>query len=306
MHCSPVCFTSVLWCSLVRVFHCEKGKGVHPPAQCAGNVFLWYPPPLVQATPMPKQHQALVPSIFAPLFLAAFFNLFCGVPRVLPDPLALRSTKFSFLRQGSPVGQEGICSVFCLLGLRVVHRVDTCITQVAAGKQRPCPSDTGRWSRQVLVIYRCLDKGRGGYGAARGCVHRRPPGHMARVVFKALSKPHLPATRQSIAGSRARAGGYWSAVAIRRHLSSVLADPSASPPKSVSPSVLPPPPRVFRQKSNAAGAPAGEKETEVPPKAWPVAQPPPPNLAAEFGRICRIGLPNCWVSESRRFVLPNH
>ena len=34
--------------------------------------------------------------------------------------------------------------------------------------------------------------------------------------------------------------------------------------------------------------------------------PPPPNSAAEFGRFCRIGLPNCWVSESRRFVLPNH
>ena len=33
---------------------------------------------------------------------------------------------------------------------------------------------------------------------------------------------------------------------------------------------------------------------------------PPPNSAAEFGRFCRIGLPNCWVSKSRRFVLPNH
>ena len=34
--------------------------------------------------------------------------------------------------------------------------------------------------------------------------------------------------------------------------------------------------------------------------------PPPPISAAEFGRFCRIGLPNCWVSESRQFVLPNH
>ena len=36
------------------------------------------------------------------------------------------------------------------------------------------------------------------------------------------------------------------------------------------------------------------------------ATPPPPDSAAEFGRFCRIGLPNCWVSESHRFVLPNH
>ena len=33
--------------------------------------------------------------------------------------------------------------------------------------------------------------------------------------------------------------------------------------------------------------------------------PPPPHSAAEFGRFCRIGLPNFWVSESRRFGLPN-
>ena len=29
-------------------------------------------------------------------------------------------------------------------------------------KQRPCPSNTGRWFRQCLVIYRCLDKWGGG------------------------------------------------------------------------------------------------------------------------------------------------
>ena len=38
----------------------------------------------------------------------------------------------------------------------------TCITQVAARKQHPCPSNTRRCFRQFLVIYHCLDKGGGG------------------------------------------------------------------------------------------------------------------------------------------------
>ena len=66
------------------------------------------------------------------------------------------------LCQGSTVGQEGICSVFCLLVFRIVHHVYTCITQVAVRKQHPCPSNARRWFRQFLVIYRCLDKGGGG------------------------------------------------------------------------------------------------------------------------------------------------
>ena len=45
---------------------------------------------------------------------------------------------------------------------RRVHHVYTCVTQVAARTQRPCPSNTGRWFRQFLVVYHYLDKGRGG------------------------------------------------------------------------------------------------------------------------------------------------
>ena len=33
--------------------------------------------------------------------------------------------------------------------------------------------------------------------------------------------------------------------------------------------------------------------------------PPPPPSAAEFGRLCQIVLPICWVSEFCRFVLPS-
>ena len=43
--------------------------------------------------------------------------------------------------------------------LRTVY---TCITQVTARKQHPCPSNNRRWFRQFLVIYRCLDKAGGG------------------------------------------------------------------------------------------------------------------------------------------------
>ena len=42
--------------------------------------------------------------------------------------------------------------------LRTVY---TCIMQVAARKQPPCPSNTRHWFRQFLVIYHCLNKGGG-------------------------------------------------------------------------------------------------------------------------------------------------
>ena len=45
------------------------------------------PPPFVQATPMSKQHWALVPSIFAPLILAVRFSIgptVCHVCFVIP------------------------------------------------------------------------------------------------------------------------------------------------------------------------------------------------------------------------------
>ena len=41
-HCSPVSRDSVLRCSFVHVFHCEKGKGTHPLAQRAGKFFSQY------------------------------------------------------------------------------------------------------------------------------------------------------------------------------------------------------------------------------------------------------------------------
>ena len=44
-----------------------------------------------------------------------------------------------------------------------------CITQVAARRQHPCPSYTGGWFRQFLVIYRCLGKGGGGGGVSFTC-----------------------------------------------------------------------------------------------------------------------------------------
>ena len=50
-----------------------------------------------------------------------------------------------------------------------------CIMQVAARKQHPCPSNTRRWFRQFLVIYRCLDKGGGGDMCPNGV-----PVHMER------------------------------------------------------------------------------------------------------------------------------
>ena len=43
-------------------------------------------------------------------------------------------------------------------GFRIVHHVYTCIMQAAARQQPSCPSNTGRWFHQFLVIYRCLDK----------------------------------------------------------------------------------------------------------------------------------------------------
>ena len=51
--------------------------------------------------------------------------------------------------------------MFYLLVFIIVHHVYTCITQVAARKQYPCPSNTRCWLRQFLVIYCCLDKGGG-------------------------------------------------------------------------------------------------------------------------------------------------
>ena len=42
------------------------------------------PPAFVQATPMSKQHQALVPSIFAPLILAVRFSIRSNVCFLIP------------------------------------------------------------------------------------------------------------------------------------------------------------------------------------------------------------------------------
>ena len=109
---------------------------------------------------MSKQHQTLVPSIFAPLIWCVFqFVLRCATCAV--GSLGIEKHEVHILCQGSSVGQEGIGSVFFLLVFRMAHCVYTCITQVAAHMQRPCPSNTRRWFRQFLVIYRCLDKGGG-------------------------------------------------------------------------------------------------------------------------------------------------
>ena len=54
--------------------------------------------------------------------------------------------------------------------LRMVY---TCIMQVVARKQHPCPSNPRRWFRQFLVIYCCLDKRGGGRGYEPfGCAFR--------------------------------------------------------------------------------------------------------------------------------------
>ena len=44
--------------------------------------------------------------------------------------------------------------------------LSACTMHSVPREQHPCTSDTGRWFRQFLVIYRCLDKGGGGGLAA--------------------------------------------------------------------------------------------------------------------------------------------
>ena len=120
-----------------------------------GDLLLNFPLFDGQATPVSKQHEALVPSISALLILAVGFSICSTVRHVCLLTLVLRCTLFIFCVKALPRGH--LWRVY-LLVLRTVHHVYTCITQVAARKQPPCPSNTRRWSRQFLVIYRCLDK----------------------------------------------------------------------------------------------------------------------------------------------------
>ena len=39
VHCSPVCCNSVIWWFFVHMLHCQKGKGIRPPMQCARYFF---------------------------------------------------------------------------------------------------------------------------------------------------------------------------------------------------------------------------------------------------------------------------
>ena len=57
-----------------------------------------------------------------------------------------------------------LCLCTTISASNPLRTVYTCIMQVAAQKQPSCPSNTRRWLRQFLVIYRCLDRGGGGGG----------------------------------------------------------------------------------------------------------------------------------------------
>ena len=68
---------------------------------------------LLQATPMSKQHWALVPPIFAPLILAVlFFNPFYCAPCVLPDTLVLRCTKFISCVKAALLAKRAVVACF--------------------------------------------------------------------------------------------------------------------------------------------------------------------------------------------------
>ena len=72
-------------------------------------------PPLVQATPVSKQHEALVPSSFARWILAVqFFNRSYCVVRVLCDTGGLRCTMFIFCVKEADGGMMAFVSYFAL------------------------------------------------------------------------------------------------------------------------------------------------------------------------------------------------
>ena len=52
-----------------------------------------------------------------------------------------------------------LCLCTTISASNPLRMVCTCITQVAAHMQHPCPSNTRRWFHQFLVIYHFLDKG---------------------------------------------------------------------------------------------------------------------------------------------------
>ena len=143
--------------------------------------------------PMSRQHWASVPSIFAPLILADRFSIcsaVCHVCLLIP-----RVWEVHVVCQGRSVGQEGIRGVLYLLVFRTVHHVHTCITQVAARQQHPCPSSSRRWLCGFLVIYRCLDK-RGGGGGGN---FRLPPSRAGGLVpMNHCTWPHAHARAVAI------------------------------------------------------------------------------------------------------------
>ena len=101
--------------------------------------------------------------------------------------LVLRCTLFMFCVEAALLAKRAFVACFASWVFRIVHHVYTCITQVAARKQRPCPSNTGRWFCRFLVIYRRLDKGaRGGGVMLFACRIARQTGHKA-ACFRAMA-----------------------------------------------------------------------------------------------------------------------
>ena len=122
---------------------------------------------------MAKQHWALVPSMFRTVgFGGAFFNGSCCAPCVRSDAFGLRCGMFIVCVKGADWGAMAFCSVLCRLVFRTVHRVFPHVPcTVLTRKQRPWPSNTGRWFCQFLVIYRCMAKGLRGGNVPPGTSH---------------------------------------------------------------------------------------------------------------------------------------
>ena len=118
-----------------------------------------------QSTPNSKQHQALVPSIFAPwIFGGAVFNWSHCVLRVLSDTWALRCVMVMFCVKEADWGTMALVAYNAPW---VSECLSACAMHSATRKQHPCPSNARHWFRQFQVIYGCLDNGGGG-GRYRG------------------------------------------------------------------------------------------------------------------------------------------
>ena len=99
-------------------------------------------------------------------FGGAFFSWSYCVLCVLCT-LVLRCTMFIFCFKEADWGMMALYHILPLGFQNNTPCLSACTIHSVMRKQHPCPSNTGRWFRQYMFIYCCLDKVGGGYSTIR-------------------------------------------------------------------------------------------------------------------------------------------